>query len=469
MPPTSDDCAHFADLRQVVRKRFDCGTYAFRRCRHPGPRPIIFPDMKTQQSPPTLGATVAVAALIAGNLLGAGILGLPINTGLAGVIPAFLSMVLFGGAMFFSAVVLARESIAAQSATFNLPSLYQRYMGAGGKWIAIAANVLILYGLLTAYLTGATSILVNQLGVPGAQPLVLLVVFAVLGGLTLLNVAIIERYNTVLMVALGAAFVVLVIMAGSRMQAQRLLYTDWLYLPAAVPIVVTAFHFHNIIPTVCERLRYSERAVVITMAAGMLIGFAMNAVWVVVGVGALPLAEGNLSLRYAFVHSLPVTVPMGLALHSPYFTMAAMTFALIAIVTSFIANGVGLLGFLSDLTKNIFKVDSRALVATLALAVPLAVALLYPDIFLRAIDLVGGVGIVVLFGILPALIARRGRGVVRRLALPMVVVFSVALVFEVFQELGVTHVEPAAVQRAEYWVDNLSNHPPRADEAGTGR
>lgn len=408
------------------------------------------------------GAMLGVSCLIAGNLLGAGILGLPINTGLSGVLPSFLAMVVFCVAMYFSAVVLAREAIAEKREDFNFPSLYHRHVGSIGKWVAILANLLILYGLLTAYLTGATSILVNQLHIPGAGSLVLLVVFLILSGVTLLNVAFIQKYNTVLIAALAAAFLVLVMYAGSHVQPERFLYTDWLYLPAAVPIVLCAFHFHNIIPTICHSLAWNEKAVRKTMAAGMLLGFLMNAIWVVVGVGALPLVEGEDSLRYAFENSLPVTVPLGHQIHAPFFTLAAMVFALVAIVTSFIANGLGLLGFIGDFTKNFLRIENRAFVAVLSFLPPCLVALFFPAIFLKAIDLVGGVGIAILFGILPAIIAFRHTGTIRRLALPMLLLFSVALAFEVLKETGVTHMNPEAVRNAENWRHNLENHPPRS-------
>lgn len=408
-----------------------------------------------------VGAIFGVSCLVAGNLLGAGILGLPINTGLSGVLPSFLGMVVFCVAMYFSAVVLAREAISEKRVDFNFPSLYRRHIGSAGKWIAIPANLLILYGLLTAYLTGATSILVNQLHIPGAAPLVLLVVFLLLSGMTLLNVAFIQKYNAVLMAALAASFILLVVYAGREVQPERFLYTDWLYLPAAVPIILCAFHFHNIIPTICHSLAWNEKAVRRTMAAGMLLGFLMNAIWVVVGVGALPLVEGGDSLRFAFENSLPVTVPLGHQIHSPVFTFAAMGFALVAIVTSFIANGLGLLGFVGDFTKNFLRVESRALVAALSFLPPCLVALFFPDIFLKAIDLVGGIGIAILFGILPAVIAFRHTGTIRRLALPMLLLFSIALVFEVLKETGVTHMDPDAVRAAENWRHNLENHPPR--------
>ena len=43
------------------------------------------------------------AGLVVGNLIGAGILALPVSLGLSGMIPAFLLLTVFGGMMFFTA------------------------------------------------------------------------------------------------------------------------------------------------------------------------------------------------------------------------------------------------------------------------------------------------------------------------------------------------------------------------------
>ncbi|MBM3244606.1 MAG: hypothetical protein FJZ15_02285 [Candidatus Omnitrophica bacterium] len=53
---------------------------------------------------------ISVSLLVVGNLIGAGILALPVNTGLAGFMPSLINMFVFGAAMFYSAVVLAKEA-----------------------------------------------------------------------------------------------------------------------------------------------------------------------------------------------------------------------------------------------------------------------------------------------------------------------------------------------------------------------
>ncbi len=57
-------------------------------------------------------STITAAALIAGNLVVAGILGLPINTGLAGLWPSLLAMVAGGAMIFLTASILGQQALA---------------------------------------------------------------------------------------------------------------------------------------------------------------------------------------------------------------------------------------------------------------------------------------------------------------------------------------------------------------------
>lgn len=396
-----------------------------------------------------------IVLLITGSLIGAGILALPVNTGLAGFIPSLVGMGIIGGAMFFTAVILGREATRTRQATFNYPSLYGNYLGKTGKWIAIFANLLILYGLLTAYLTGATTIITNLLNLSSAKPVVMLTFALIVSGLTVTGVSIVGKYNAVLTMLMLTAFAVIVLVVEGHIDAQRLTYTDWSFLPATAPIIVTAFHFHNIIPTVCHSVKWNSSIIWKTMLVGMLLGYTMNALWIHAGAGALPLEGSNVSLLTAFEKNLPATVPLSQIIGSRLFTTGAIIFSLLAITTSYLANGIGLMAFIEDLMVNHFKKSGRALNILLSFGPPVLISLIYPDIFLKAIDIVGGIGIVVLFGILPSIIAiiRAGSARMRTLGVVMALVFGAFLVLELGQEFGMLRISPSI----EYWNSGAAN------------
>lgn len=392
---------------------------------------------------------VSIGFLIVGNLIGAGILALPINTGLAGFLPSFLGLMLTSAVMFYSSIVLSKEAVGRKESTFNYPSLYQLYLGTAGKWIAVAANLIILYGLLTAYLTGITSIITNLFKLSVPPVFLMLIFFVVVTAISMAGIGKIQKYIAILVVVKCIAFVFIVFMAGGEIRAQNLTHVNWPLFVCGIPILVTAFHFHNIIPAICESLNWNQKVIGRTMLIGMAMGFIMNAAWLVIGIGVLPLDNSSVGLINAFTKNLPATVPLAEIMGSQTFLVITMFFAMIAITTAYLANGMGLIGFMDDLTSQYMGRTNPFLSRVLAFAPPLIIALVYPDIFLKAIDFAGGFGIVTLFGILPSIIALRKATTptARVLAFVMLALFSVFFLLEAAQELGMLKISPDA----EYW------------------
>ena len=390
--------------------------------------------------------TFSMVLLVVGNLIGAGILALPIQTGGAGLFFAVAAMIVFGALMCFSALVLAREATEVRTGNFNYPSLYHRYLGRFGKWLAILANMLILYGLLTAYLAGGSAVLFGIFELSGnslaLRIVVLLLLFFILSSLSLGGAGIIARFNGWLMVILAISFAVIVVMGACYIKPERELFFNIRFLPIAVPVILTAFHFHNIIPSICRRLNWELRSVSIAIVIGILTGLVMNVIWVVVGIGVLPLTIGKYSIIYAFLHGVPATVAIAQVLDMPLFNFFAAVFALVAICTSYVANGMGLLDFNRDLLENIVglgKNRGKYTAALLTFLPPLIIAIFFPDIFLKAIGFVGGVGIAVLFGILPTIIFFvKVRGLkLRSLAVVIFLLFLFALCSDLADDVGI--------------------------------
>ncbi len=383
--------------------------------------------------------TIMIALLVTGNLIGAGILALPMQTGGVGLFYSFLAMVLFCGAMYFSALVLAREAVERKEDDFNYPSLYEKYLGGWGKWLATIANLLILYGLLTAYIGGGTTIIVAAIGgksgSTGVNLVVTLLLFVSLSAFTAAGTGFVVRYNQVLMLFLGLCFVTLVVMGAGNVHLEQMNFHDLRFLPIALPVLLTAFHFHNIIPTICKDMEWDLSAISRAMLIGMAIGFVMNFIWVMVGIGVLPLTLGTNSILNGFIHGLPATVPLGKILANPFFSAVAIAFSITAICTSYAANGIGLMAFNRDLLGG----GNRWKIIAATFLPPLIIALLFSSVFLKAIGVVGGVGIAILFGILPAVISfMKSKSVASRgLALGMGLLFSVVLVIDICNDIGV--------------------------------
>ena len=393
--------------------------------------------------------TFTVALLITGSLIGAGILALPIKTGLSGFIPSLIGMSVVGAAMFFTATILAREASESEDPNFHFATMYEKYLGIFGKWLAIPATLLVLYGLLTAYLNGAATVISKFFNFEVTSNWVMLAFFILMTLLLLRGIHVVRKYNAVFMIITWGTFALIVYLASGYVETSNLAYTDWKYLPATVPIIVTAFFIHNVIPSCCKALNWNYRTARITILVGILIGFVMYIVWLYVAIGALPLEGEKYSLMNAFQHDYPATIPLSQKINSPLFTYGSLAFALFALATSYIACGIGLFAFVKDLATNHFHIKNKYLVSLFSFGPPLAIGLIYPDIFLEALDVVGGVGIVVLFGILPSIIAtiKAKRLVARIFCLLILLLFVGFLVLEIMQEFGVLHIRPDA----EHW------------------
>jgi tyrosine-specific transport protein len=397
---------------------------------------------------------LTISFLVVGNLIGVGILALPINTGLAGLGPAMIGMIVLGGAMFFSALVLGKEVVRSKKESFNLPSLYQQYLGTAGKWVAIFANMLILYGLLVAYLTGGATILANLFHIPNEYNwLLTLIFFTIITWVALMNTGLILKYNSLIMLCLLLFFFLMVFMGETRVQASHYTFVDWKFLPATAPIIVTAFHFHNIIPTISTSLNWNFSLLWKTMLLGMIMGFVMNALWIQTALGVLPLDDSANSLIASFQNNLPATVPMATILGTPLFMIASLIFSLLAIMTSYLANSMGLMGFIRDMTENQLGITNRITVILLTFMPPLAIALIWPEVFLQALNIVGGVGIVILFGILPSIIflKKSTTSGEKILGVIMLLLFLGCLACEIGQETGIMRIRP----EMEHWAPQI--------------
>jgi tyrosine-specific transport protein len=402
-----------------------------------------------------------VACFITGNLIGAGILGLPIKTGVAGFLPSLAGTFMISCAMFLTAMVLARESVSTHQEVFHYPSMYRQYFGPFGKWAATAANLVILYGSLLVYITGATAIIIDfsHTGIP--RELIILLFFIPVTAVTIINPKSLLKFNTFFVILLLVSFAGLVAMGERYVEAQRLERVDWAMLPAALPIIVMAANFHSIIPTVCKQLKWNFRDITIAIFAGTLIGFIMNSIWIHTGIGVLPLS-GQGGIVHALDNNLPATVPLAEAIKTHLFTPVSIVFAIVAIVTSYISFGNTTMDFIDDIMTNHIKVKNRLLTVGLAFFPPLIIAIVYPDIFLNALDFVGGIGVVILFGIFPCVIALKRKGHLFRKVLlfaPVLVLFIAILLFKGLQESGNSGLNP----KVEYWTNFrfFSHHSPK--------
>lgn len=121
---------------------------------------------------------------------------------------------------------------------------------------------------------------------------------------------------------------------------------------------------------------------------------------------------GNSSLedfRVALDHGEIATEALKNAVGASWIIDIAQAFAFFAIVTSFLSVALSFVDFLADGLQIRKNAKGKIILIFSVLFPPFVCALVYPAIFLIALNTAGRFGAVILFGILPVLMAWKGR------------------------------------------------------------
>ncbi len=397
--------------------------------------------------------------VVVGNMLGAGILAIPVNLCAAGLYPALAATLVMWVLMTYTALIYADQKSLTYNEHADLPTFFHEELGAIGKWVSIVANMIVLYGVLVAYLAGISAIIMS-LQSTLSMSVVMIIYFIVVTSMTAFGMTMMKKCTPAMVITMWITFGMLVFMVVPDVTATNLEHFDWTYVPAGLPVLLMAFHFHNIIPSICRTLDHDAKKIKTAIIGGTTIGMFMNLTWLFVVLGAVPLSSPDgVDLISAFAKNQPATIPLEQLLKTPAFTYVALVFALVAMSTAFMANGTALMSFIRDLTATYMGTKNKSLVWCLSFIPPLLVALIYPDIFLIAINMVGGVGECIIFGILPGFIVWKYStpGSFKRMSgIVLIVCFSAVLLIELGQETGLLHLSPDV----EYWTHPLRNRTP---------
>ena len=387
------------------------------------------------------GNTVfSVVVFLSSASIGAGILGLPIETGRAGIFPAFIAMLIVWLMLLLTAYFIADIYLDCDSYDSDIPDLLQRPLGWFGRIFGTIGYLMNAYGILIAYIAASGTVLQALFSTEYFHVWFFSLCFLVPAVIaTLAGQRIVTKANGMIMFFLFCSFVILLWFAFSHSEPVRWAFTDWKYAPACFPIILTAFVIHNLVPSVCRYLNRDRVAIRKALFWGMMIPFIVNLLWMIGVIGALPLSQGIYSIHAALKAGEPATVPLEKLTSSKLVAFAGMIFSITAIFTSFTAIGIGLQAFFKDLLKIQETKKGFILTSILVFLPPIMIVFIYPSIFLKALDLVGGVAVALVYGILPCLIMIKTSKSpkIKKLAAFLLAVFITIMLLEIGKESGV--------------------------------
>lgn len=357
------------------------------------------------------GSVFGGMLLLAGSCIGAGMLALPIMTGLSGFFPSLIAFFCAWGFMTLTGLLLV-ETNGWFERKVNLVSMVGKTLGKKGKIACWILYLFLFYSLLLAYiagigqLVGKISLEYFHTNIPDwGGSLFFVVLF---GWVVYMGTRPVDLWNRMLMVGKITAFLGLAFWGSSHVQSNLLDRSAPEFALYALPILVISFGFHNMIPSLTDYLKNDLKRVRKTIIFGGLFTLSIYLIWQIIILGIVPL-QGDSGIIATYKEGGEATQALIGLLGSSWISYFATFLAFFAILTSFLAQALSLSHFLADGLKVSYKRHEEAWLVVLTLLPPLLLAILYPNIFLHALNFAGGVCAVLLFGIMPVLMVWKGR------------------------------------------------------------
>lgn len=351
------------------------------------------------------GSIIGGILLITGSTVGAGMLGLPILTGLSGFFPGLL-MFLCAWLFMTATGLLVVEASGKCPPHANLSTIVEHSLGKTGRVICWVNYLFLFYALLVAYISGSGNLLSTFLNdlfhikFPiWAGSLFFVLLFA---NVVFLGTRKVDLWNRSLMLFKIVFFVLLIFVGVRYIEPHLLTRTNPSFMFFSLPILAISFGYHNMIPTLTAYMKGDRKRVRLAIIGGTIFTLMIYLIWEVLVLGVVPLEGENgiiNSLRLDREASQSLTAIIG----SPWISTFAQGLAFFAILTSFLAQSLSLVHFLSDALKVRYQKKEHPSMLALALIPPLILALVYPQLFFKALNFAGGICTMILFGIMPVL------------------------------------------------------------------
>lgn len=358
------------------------------------------------------GSVFGAVLLISGCCIGAGMLGLPIITGMAGFLPSMVVFIIAWAFMGATALLLLEANLWFAKQDISLITLADKSLGVGGRVTAWGCFLFLFYALGVAYLGASGQLLSDFSALLFGQELPWWVGSTIVA--TLFGVSVYagtyatDLFNRILMVGLVVTYFVMVGVGIPQVETQNLMHRDWNASLFIMPVLIISFGFHNMIPSLTTYLGGDRRRLITAVLIGSALPLVIYGLWEWLILGMVPVNEPG-GIREAFENGDTATHALRRAINMAYIVDVANAFAFFAIVTSLLGNSLSFVDFLSDGLKIPKKGLGKLLLCLLVIGPPLAFALIYPNVFLSALNYAGAFGAVILFGILPALMVWSGR------------------------------------------------------------
>ena len=357
--------------------------------------------------------TLGSSLLVAGTAIGAGMLALPVATGLSGF--KYSCLILFScfAYMLLTLFYLLEANLISSKINANIITMVKDHFGGFLQGVAWFTFLLLLYTVAAAYISGGGAIIGKMFEASlfiEVSPWMGIFFFLVVFGLLIVfGTGFVDSLNRICMVALIVSFLLLCCSLIAHIEIRFYRGGEFKYIFFAIPVMILSFTSHLILPSLRTYLLGDIKKLKKALVYGSLIPLAVYFLWQFFLFGVLPTGSGG--LETVAKSSQPVAALgtiLSERLNASWIGALVAFFSFFALITSFFGVSLSLFDFLADglHIKKDFK--GKIILLILMYLPPVAFALLYPQGFILAIGY-AGVFVAILYGIFPPLIVWKTR------------------------------------------------------------
>lgn len=338
----------------------------------------------------TLGSTL----LVAGTMIGAGMLAMPLTS--AGIGFTFTVVLLVALWLFLTySALLFVEVYQTAAADAGIGSLAAQYFGRTGRVVATTVLMVFLYALLSAYVTGGGAIIASTLPTIGDEETTFKLAIAgftlVFGAFIVIGTKSVDGINRLLFFVMLLTLGLVLGLMAPKISVDNLMAMpiDKALLISSAPIFFTSFGFHGSIPCLNNYLDGNVKALRLSIIGGSAITLVGYVLWQLSTHGVLSQTQFLQILQQDPTLNGLVEASRAIT-GSTMISGAVKIFSALALITSFLGVALGLLECIEDLLKHAFNYRaSRFTLGLLTFLPPLFFAFFYPKGFILALGYAG--------------------------------------------------------------------------------
>lgn len=341
-----------------------------------------------------MNKTVGSTLLVAGTMIGAGMLAMPLTSAGIGLTATVFLLIGLWSVLTFTALLFVELYQTADSDA-GIGTLAAQYFGKAGRIISTAVLIVFLYALIAAYVSGGGSLLMDLLPTMGDKDtmnkIAVLVFTIFFGSFIVIGTHSVDKINRVLFFVMIAAFILVLALMLPNIKFDNLMAMpiDNALIISASPVFFTAFGFHGSIPSLNKYLGGNVKSLRIAILVGSGITLFAYFLWQLSTHGLLSQNEFLQILREDATLNGLVKATLEIT-QSPIIANAVKIFSTLALVTSFLGVALGLLECIEDLLKQSFNIHAgRISLGLMTFIPPVLFSLFYPEGFILALGYAG--------------------------------------------------------------------------------